>query len=282
MRERFTLELGKEDRVTRGDVYIQNTENPKPTILLLHGFKGFKDWAFFPTLAERLAEHGFAVVTFNFSMNGIGEDLENYTELEKFGRLTYSREQEDISFIVEQIKQGTLPFAEHMDLSSLGLFGHSRGGGNSILFALDHPHIHATVVWNSIYRVNFFGPEVTEEIEKNGVGYVLHARTGQQMPITREVLDDIQANEARFNLLARLSALTSPLLIVQGDQDHPHLVEGAPLMAKATPNATLYPIPGADHTMGMKHPYMENTPAFEIATEKTISFYKTHLLNRHL
>lgn len=256
MRESFTLELGRENRIIRGDVYTHTTDTPKPTILFLHGFKGFKDWSFFPILAETLAKEGFTIITFNFSMNGIGKDLKNYTELDKFGRLTYSREQEDISFVLEQVQRGVLPFSKHMNLNSVGLFGHSRGGGNSILYALDHPDIHAIVVWNSIYRVNFFETEVTDEIEKSGVGYVYHARTGQQMPITQEVLTDIKTNKDRFNLVKRLPTLSPPLLIIQGDNDHPQLVNGALLLANASSKATLYTIEGADHTMGMKHPYI--------------------------
>jgi pimeloyl-ACP methyl ester carboxylesterase len=212
-------------------------------------------------------------------MNGIGEDLESYTELEKFGRLTYSREQEDIAFVLHHIKLGTLPFSSTMDLKRIGLFGHSRGGGNSILFALDHPEIRCVAVWNSIHRVNFFDANVVEEIEKNGIGYVPHARTGQQMPISREVLEDIEAHREKFNILARLPELHSPLLIVQGDHDHPRLVEGAPRMAQAAPHAILHLIQGANHTMGMKHPFAGSTPHFQEAVDQTVSFYISHFLN---
>lgn len=277
MQESFVLELGKEDRIIRGDVVVQDTPGSKPTIILLHGFKGFKDWGFLPTLAQRLTKKGFAVVSFNFSMNGIGEDLENYTELEKFGRLTFSREQEDIAFVLQQMKLGFLPFSSYMDLNRIGLFGHSRGGGNSILFAVDHPEIKAVAVWNSIYRVNFFDSKVVEDIEQNGVGYISHARTGQQMPIYREVLADIESNREKYDILKRLTELHCPLLIVQGDHDHPGLVEGAPLMAQAAPHATLHTVQGANHTMGIKHPAACTTTHFEEAVSHTLSFYLSHL-----
>ena len=41
-----------------------------------HGFKGFKDWGFFPHLADRLARAGLVAVSFNFSGSGVGPDGE--------------------------------------------------------------------------------------------------------------------------------------------------------------------------------------------------------------
>ena len=79
---------------------------PLPTLVILHGFKGFKDWGFFPYAAEFLANRGFAVITFNFSMNGVGQNLLDFTELDKFARNTYSREQENVAKIIGEIKGG--------------------------------------------------------------------------------------------------------------------------------------------------------------------------------
>ena len=50
-------------------------------IVVCHGFKGFKDWGFFPYLADCLAAGtGAMVISFNFSGSGIGPDLESFTE----------------------------------------------------------------------------------------------------------------------------------------------------------------------------------------------------------
>ena len=40
-----------------------------PVVLFVHGFKGFKDWGAFPDACDELARAGFAVVTFNLSLN---------------------------------------------------------------------------------------------------------------------------------------------------------------------------------------------------------------------
>ena len=38
----------------------------RPAVVICHGFKGFKDWGFFPKLSERLAVAGFTALSFNF------------------------------------------------------------------------------------------------------------------------------------------------------------------------------------------------------------------------
>ena len=37
------------------DVRAGSRDRPQPAVLLIHGFKGFKDYAFLPILAEQLA-----------------------------------------------------------------------------------------------------------------------------------------------------------------------------------------------------------------------------------
>jgi uncharacterized protein len=275
----FALDLGKEERVIRGDLFLpEDTGRPAPTVLVCHGFKGFKDWGFFPELGQKLAEAGLAAITFNFSMNGVGKDLEHFTELDKFSRNTFSREQEDLARLVQALRQGEIPQATRCDLTRLGIMGHSRGGGNSLLYALDHSEeVKAAVVWNSIHRVDFFQPELLEELRNKGITHVMNARTGQRLPIRREVLDDIEANRDRFDLLGRLPQLTQPLLLVQGGQDLPGLYEGAVRMAEAAPQATLHVIPEANHTMGAVHPFAGVTPALEEAIRVTAEFFTQQL-----
>jgi len=275
--ESFKLNLGKENRIIRGEVRIQESNQQAPVILICHGFKGFKDWGFFPTLAEHLAEAGFAAITFNFSMNGIGDEPDAFNELDKFARLTFSREQEDLTILLKKVKQRELPLSDRFDIGRVGLFGHSRGGGNSLIFALDHQEIRAVAIWNSIHRADFFAPELMEEIRQNGIGYITHARTGQKLPIAREVLDDIEANRERFDILSRLPNLACPLLIVQGDQDLPGLYEGAKKMTEAAPQAKLHVIPGANHTMGAVHPFAGITPQLKEALKATATFFQEKL-----
>src|SRR5690348_7330974 len=97
--EAFTLS-SREGEKLRADIRYVKTGEPKPVILFLHGFKGFKDWGAFPAVREYLALAGFVSIGFNFSHNGIGEDLQTFTELDRFSHNTFSLELQEIEDVL--------------------------------------------------------------------------------------------------------------------------------------------------------------------------------------
>ena len=92
--------------VIRIDVRRPAAAEPRSAVLVAHGFKGFKDWGFFPHLCERLAEDGHLVVSFNGSRNGVGPNLVDFTDLEAFGRNTFSHEVGDVHHMVDLLAAG--------------------------------------------------------------------------------------------------------------------------------------------------------------------------------
>ncbi|HLQ22774.1 MAG TPA: hypothetical protein VK132_06200, partial [Gemmatimonadales bacterium] len=74
------------------DVRTGGRESSRPAVVVVHGFKGFKDWGFWPEMASRLRSAGYGVVRFNFSHSGIGPDLETFSEVGLFESGTYTRE----------------------------------------------------------------------------------------------------------------------------------------------------------------------------------------------
>ncbi|MEW9667390.1 alpha/beta hydrolase family protein [Ammoniphilus sp. 3BR4] len=164
----------------RGDVHTIEDDRKKQVVILCHGFKGFKDWGFFPYAANQLAEKGYYVIRFNFSCNGVNEV--DFDELDKFAINTYSREQADLNSLLQHIKERDLPLSEQYGLEHITLIGHSRGGGNSLIFAADHPEISKVITWNGIANVDLFDERLKEEIREKGVGYIINARTKQVCP----------------------------------------------------------------------------------------------------
>ena len=75
-----------------------------PAVLIMHGFKGFMDWGFFPELSGRVARAGLVAVSMNASGSGIGDDPVAFTEEEAFARNTYSRELEDMALVSEYME----------------------------------------------------------------------------------------------------------------------------------------------------------------------------------
>ncbi|GEN32961.1 alpha/beta hydrolase [Aneurinibacillus danicus] len=279
MKQSFAL-VREEGLTIRGDVFIKDDAQEysrKPVVIICHGFKGFKDWGMFPRIGEYMAEQGFVAITFNFSGNGVGEDPESFTELEKFGRNTYQQELNDLDFLIQQVKHGGLPLGEHMDAYRIGIMGHSKGGGDTILYASSYPeNVRAIATWNGIAHVDIFGADVRRQVEEEGVGYVMNGRTGQKMPIEKVVLDDIDVNARQYDLLNCVAQLNVPLLIVQGREDFPRLVKGAESLNEHARQAVLYWVDGAGHTFNMVHPHKEDTSEFLEALDVTTKFFKEH------
>jgi len=273
----FQIQLG-EQLVIRGNVHAPiHDDSERPVIIICHGFKGFKDWNFFPYVAQKLAEHGFYAIRFNFSCNGVGEAGTHFDELDKFAINTYSREQADLECLFGEMVKRTLPNSEQFNLKRIGLLGHSRGGANSIIFAAEHPEIRAVVTWNGVSDVDFFSDELKREVKEKGIGYVINARTKEKMPIKNNVFEDIEKNKHRFDVIKKLETMPTPVHIVQGDNDHEWLVQGAYKMKAAAPIHSLAIIPGADHTFNAVHPLREPTVQLQQALDETLGFFKKRL-----
>ena len=155
--ERFEL-YSREGEILRADLRYVPSGSPKPAIVFLHGFKGFKDWGPFPTMLEELAKAGFITLGFNFSHNGIGEDLMTFTELERFARNTFTRELDETDDVLHALvlsEKVPLP-AEEFDRDAIGLMGHSRGASLAILVASQSSLVRAVVGLSPVSDFNRF------------------------------------------------------------------------------------------------------------------------------
>lgn len=257
----------------RGDVRVKADGVRKPVIILIHGFKGFKDWGMFPYAAQRLAGQEYTVVTFNFSHNGVGEAGGDFDELDKFAQNTHTLELRDLGVVMAAIRDGRLPHGEEIDADRVMLVGHSRGGGDCVLYAAEHPsQVQGIVSWNGIADCNLFSEEFRGQVLQDGVGYAANARTKQQMPIAASFFEDLALNQERYHIVARAASLKVPALFLQGDTDTPRLVAGFNRLQDAAPQHRYVLLPDVDHTFGTKHPWAGTTLALEKAIVLTRGF----------
>lgn len=267
----FVIQVG-ENRYIRGNVhsYEGAATEAQPILIFCHGFKGFKDWGSFPYACEQIAKQGITVIRFNFSHNGVGET--DFDELDKFSINTYEKEREDLATLVKHLNEGNLPVPETADKNSLFLLGHSKGGGDSILFGAGHQQVKGIITWNGIAHVNLFDAKLRAQIAEDGIGYIANARTNQQMPITQAVIDDVDQNEQAYDLLAKVKEMEQPLLIVQGDADFARLVDGAKQLHAADADSRLHVISEGDHVWNTRHPFAGTSAQLEEAIEVSATF----------
>lgn len=257
----------------RCDVRVPEGEGPFPTVVILHGFKGFKDWGMFPPTARRLAEAGLATVTMNASRNGVGEGLLEFTELEEFARNTPGREAADVGRVLDAIDSGEL--GPGLDANRIGLLGHSRGGGVVTLVASRDPRVRCVVTWASIASFHRYTRRAIEGWRERGRLEVPNMRTGQVLWLDVEVLDDLEAHRDEYDLAAAAGRIRVPFLAVHGEQDEAvDAGDSEKLVARvAAEEKRVRVIPRTGHTFGAVHPWKGPTPAWEEAVAETVAWF---------
>ncbi|HMB68100.1 MAG TPA: alpha/beta fold hydrolase [bacterium] len=257
----------------RCDVRRPEGEGPFPVVVILHGFKGFKDWGMFPPTARLLAERGLASVAMNTSRNGVEDRLEEFTDLEAFARNTPGRELGDVRTVVDAIAAGEL--GAELDAERTGILGHSRGGGVAVLAAASDERLRCLVTWASIARFLRYSERALAEWRRTGRLEVPNARTGQLMRMDLSVLEDLEANQARYDLDAAAARLTVPYLAVHGERDEAVGPDDSARLVERAGSAEkrLHVIPRTGHTFGAAHPWNGGSPAWEEAVRETAEWF---------
>lgn len=258
----------------RGDVWIPDGPPPRSAVVVVHGFKGFRRWGFFPHLCQQLAGAGHAVVIFDFSRNGVGDDGERFTELGRFAANTLSMEQDELRLMLGEVLDGDLlPRPPR----ALGLVGHSRGGGQAILAAAAEARVGALVTWAAVSHFDRWAEETRRQWREDGRLWILNQRTGQQMPLDVTLLDDYEANAARLDVSGAAARVASPWLIVHGDDDATVPFAEAEALARAQPAARVFSVADAGHTLQAVHPLAGTPDELRRAVGATLEHLGRHL-----
>jgi pimeloyl-ACP methyl ester carboxylesterase len=106
-------------------VDVDAPREARALVVIVHGFKGFKDWGFYPWVGEYLCDAGFAVARFTMSND------------------TYTTQIHDVLDVVDHVQSRFrgLP---------LFLLGHSRGGGVALLASREIEDLAGVVTWSAI------------------------------------------------------------------------------------------------------------------------------------
>jgi len=243
---------GANDRESLFDLSIPDNYNGH-LIVFIHGFMGFKDWGAWHLVQDFFNKHGFAFCKFNLSHNGgTTKQAEDFSDLEAFGKNTYSHEIKDVASLLKEINPY---FKEQV---STHLIGHSRGGGTALL-AAEESKVSSICLWASISSISDRFPDevALKNWKETGVRFVTNARTKQKLPQYYSLHEDFYQNQDKLNIQEKASSCKIPTAVFHGDADQSvDITEGEALACWLKTN--LQVIEGADHVFGVQHPWEHN------------------------
>jgi|YNPMSStandDraft_2_1061718.scaffolds.fasta_scaffold00391_6 alpha-beta hydrolase superfamily lysophospholipase len=258
------------------DIYGYDKVENTPIIIFLHGFKGFKDWGFIPFVCDFFSKKEFIAISMNFSHNGIGDNLDKFTEFDKFANNTYTRELNEALFLIESLENGKF---EKKFTGKKAIIGHSRGGALAILAAFESKKIDALALYASISKLDRFTSRQKKEWKLKGYLEFKNERTGQIFKINSSFLEDLERNKHRLDLESSLKSLDIPILIAHGTEDLTVPISEAVQLYEWSKkdNVEFIKIENTGHAFGCEHPLKLIPIVFENLLEKTYLFFKKNL-----
>ena len=260
---------GADGKVIFGDYTFNKTSSQLPTIVFVHGFKGFKDWGAHNIVARKFAENNYRYLKFNLSHSGVTKDKPNdVTDLDSFAANTVSKELYDLQKVVD------FSIAQFPD-APITLIGHSRGGGLAILQTSRDKRIANLVTWSAISDFSsLWKKEQEEEWLRSGKIYVENARTKEKMPLDKSLLEDFRKHQEEYSILNAAEKIGVPWLILHGDNDVNVDFSMAQTLAQKQLNAQISKIEGANHVYGASQPYTADQLPDQLqqVVDKTLTF----------
>jgi fermentation-respiration switch protein FrsA (DUF1100 family) len=108
------------------------------------------------------------------------------------------------------------------------------------------------------------------------VVYAANKRTGQQLPLNKQFYDNYLENKDRLDIRKAAKIMSTPLLIIHGDNDESVPVVHAETLYNIVQHSILIKVEGGDHTFGAKHPFDEESDVTEMLqelVENTVEFF---------
>lgn len=270
---------GSDGRTIYGNTDLPAGE-PRGVIVLCHGFKGYKDYGFFPSLGLAAAHQGLIAHRFNFSHSGMTNDLDQFAQPELFEADTWSRQMTDLQVVSDAIDQGTLA-GQGMPMA---WFGHSRGAVTVLLTASrafadpDGRMARPTAVIAAAApdQPCHLTAQEKATLHKDGRLAVQSSRTGQTLYVGLSWLEEIEADESAFDPKQAIARIACPILLLHGTKDATVDVAASRRLAAAAgeDRARLEIIENASHTFDAPNP-LNPDDALPPATARMIDLVTT-------
>ncbi len=268
----FVLNVGN-GLVVNGDIY--NTDAiDKAVLITTHGFKAYREWGFFPYMAEQYALSGIIVINIDFSQNGVVNAEKGIFDVDLFRTVTVTQEIKDLNTVIDNLKT----LLENNSIEGWNgdvyLLGHSLGGAVSIITASQRNDVTKVVTWGSIGDIDRNSQRQKDDWRAKGVMEFENRITGQMLYLDVEYLEDKLRNNEKYDLELCISKLDIPTLIVHGDKDFTVSTKEAEKLNNAAKYSELCIIKKANHTFNCRHPFTGTNEILDEAINTTIEFLK--------
>ncbi|MEZ6163365.1 MAG: alpha/beta hydrolase [Phycisphaerales bacterium] len=250
MSDAFTI-INEHGLEILGNCHVPD-QPPVACALLLHGFKGYKDYGFIPLLAHDLCERGVLVHRFNFSTSGMTNDISTFARPDLFELDTWTRQVGDVRRVVQAVREGEIA---GMDLP-LFLIGHSRGGATALLSAGRHQDelgLAGVATINAVDRCCRMSETEQRAMLERGYTITQSARTKQDLRIDAGWLREQLASPEDHDVLLQGSRCGLPACILHGDADDAVEISAGEAIAHKL-NTPLIVLKNANHVLNMPNP----------------------------
>lgn len=261
----FTLQ-NKHDLELLGDTHTPS-ETPRACVILLHGFKGYKDYGFIPVLAHDLCEEGMIVHRFNSSTSGMTNEIDTFARTDLFALDTWTRQVDDVVRMVNAVRDGELAGSD----LPIYLIGHSRGGAAVLLAGGRHGDeldLAGVITINAIDQCSRISTMTHSEMLEQGYIISTSARTKQDLKINSTWLSEQLEDPDAHDVLLQASRLRCPACVIHGDSDQ--AVDPSAGIAIANACSTqVHTLIEGNHVLNMPNPSDGNTAKSQQLLETT-------------
>jgi len=209
----------------------QPRETPIAHVLFAHCFTCTKDYKAVRRISQVMAEHGYAVMSFDFT--GLGDSKGD------FAATTFSSNLDDLEAAAEYLARS------HGEVGLL--VGHSLGGAAVLGAAGRLPSVRAVATIAAPSDTSQLARRLDPAAEAALHGETFTARIGdREIRLGKELVEDLRDHE----LHPRISALSAPLLILHSPSDDVVGIEHARRIYRlATHPKSFVSLGNADHLL---------------------------------
>ena len=245
----FPTSFHSESEIIRGYFVIPKGKGPFPGICKFHGLPGSPDQV--AGFATRLAEVGFAVLTFDFRGFRTSE-----------GQWSLAGEVKDAFEAVSHLLA-----SRYARPGWVGIYGASYGGAIAVLAAVRDERISAVCLRAPVYDTLEFALSPVFQV---GLSELLQTAPTQMHGIAnpilhKRIIDQVIQESHTLNPMQAIASMPPrPLFVITGDADLGIPVDGVRRLYDLAPNPKkLIVVPGADHNLSRPQAYEATVKAVQ-------------------